>query len=128
MNYRYLLNERRSIILRDKSTIDEMLNFTRQKDGSWGDSNSVDDRVTSLIWALMVLEPDVCSRYYEIVEMDINQKPLVIKPQYKGQFVNTGEWQAQQTEEDYLPMVIGSGNSSSNMGEEDLNNSGWRRV
>jgi hypothetical protein len=41
--------------------------------------NIQDDRVMSLIWALMILETDITEQYFEIVERDKNNKPSRIK-------------------------------------------------
>jgi hypothetical protein len=34
----------------------------------------------SLVWAIAILINDICKRYYEIISMDDNQRPLKIKP------------------------------------------------
>jgi hypothetical protein len=34
----------------------------------------------ALTWALMILHSDIVERYFEIVELDLNGKPRVIRP------------------------------------------------
>ena len=80
-NMRYFLNEMRSVKIRDIKTLNEIKDFIRHPNGTWSGrtASTLDDRVMSLVWALAVLINDVCKRYYEIVSLDDNQRPLKIK-------------------------------------------------
>lgn len=79
-NERYWINELNAVELNDINTINELKTFIRQSNGTWsarGDEQ--DDRVMSLIWCLMILDVDICQKYFEIVERDKNNKPARIK-------------------------------------------------
>lgn len=83
MNMRYYVNELVAVKLRDLATIHELKGFIRYPNGTWAakeESNSYDDRVMSLIWALMVLDNDIVDKYYEILQTDDNKRPLKIAP------------------------------------------------
>jgi len=79
MNMRYWMNALRAVNIYDKATINEMRTFIRYPNGSWrkktGD-NTFDDRVMALVWALFLLENNIAERYYDIVEVDDDGKPL----------------------------------------------------
>lgn len=81
-NMRYYLNEMQCVELRDIKTLQELKDFIRHPNGSWKGrtANTLDDRVMSLVWALNILQNDICRKYYEIITMDDNQRPLKIKP------------------------------------------------
>ena len=82
MNMRYWVNQLNVIRFNDVHTINELKSFVRYPNGTWAakrDGGSLDDRVMSLIWALIVLENTVTERYYEITEYDDNQRPLSLK-------------------------------------------------
>lgn len=82
MNMRYWTGELRSVVFRDKHTIEELKTFVRYPNGTWSaqkGSAVYDDRVMSLIWALMILDNNVCEQYFEIEQYDDNNKPKIIK-------------------------------------------------
>ena len=81
-NMRYFLNEMRCIKLRDIKTLMELKDFIRHPNGTWSGrtANTLDDRVMALVWAVAILINDICKRYYEIISVDDNQRPLKIKP------------------------------------------------
>lgn len=82
MNMRYWINQLNVIKLNDIQTINELKTFVRYPNGTWAakrELSCLDDRVMSLIWALIVLENSVTERYYEITEYDDNQKPLALR-------------------------------------------------
>lgn len=81
-NMRYFLNELRVIKLRDYKTLLELKDFIRHPNGTWSGrtANTLDDRVMSLVWAIAILQNDICRKYYDIVSFDDNQRPLKIKP------------------------------------------------
>ena len=80
-NMRYFLNEMRSVKIRDVKTLQEIKDFIRHPNGTWSGrtASTLDDRVMSLVWALAVLQNDICRKYFEIISMDDNQRPLKIK-------------------------------------------------
>lgn len=81
-NMRYYMNEMRVVKLRDTKTLHELKDFIRHPNGTWSgrSANTLDDRVMSLVWAIAVLQNDICKKYFEIVSMDDNQRPLKLKP------------------------------------------------
>jgi hypothetical protein len=81
-NMRYFLNEMRSVRLRDVKTLQEIKDFIKHPNGTWSGrtANTLDDRVMALVWSLAVLQNEICKRYFEMISMDDNQRPLKIKP------------------------------------------------
>lgn len=82
MNMKYWLSELYSVQLRDKHTLEELKTFVRYPNGTWKavkGNNIHDDRVMSLIWSLMILETAITEQFYEIVEVDRNNKPAIIE-------------------------------------------------
>ena len=93
MNMRYWVNQLNAVKFNDIQTISELKSFVRFPNGTWAakrDGSSLDDRVMSLIWSLIVLEDSVTDSYFEILEYDDNQKPLKLKSLDYGvkEFVN----------------------------------------
>lgn len=81
MNMKYWLNEVYAVNLRDTNTLEELKTFVRYPNGTWKaikGTNVQDDRVMSLIWALMILETSITEQYYEIQEVDKNNKPALL--------------------------------------------------
>lgn len=79
INMRYWVHELKCIIFRSKETIEELRAFQRNPNGTWcAKPGYDDDRVMSLIWALMILDSSLIQRYYDIVELDDNGKPKSI--------------------------------------------------
>jgi len=81
-NMRYFLNEMRSVRLRDVKTLQEIKDFIKHPNGTWSGrtANTLDDRVMALVWSLAILQNEICKRYFEMISMDDNQRPLKIKP------------------------------------------------
>lgn len=78
-NMRYWLTELHSLTLRDIGTVDELKIFVRYPNGTWAaqkGTNSFDDRVMALIWALMILENTIAEKYFEITSFDDNNRPM----------------------------------------------------
>ena len=78
-NMRYWINELLAVSLRDIETVNELKTFVRYPNGTWAAQKGVDshdDRVMSLIWSLIVLEPLLTEKYYEVIARDDNGKPL----------------------------------------------------
>lgn len=82
VNMKYWLSEVHAVTLRDSATLDELKTFVRYPNGTWKavkGSSIYDDRVMSLIWALLILETTITEQYFEIEQYDKNNKPAMIK-------------------------------------------------
>jgi hypothetical protein len=82
-NMRYWLNELKAVKLRDINTLKEIKNFIRFPNNTWGarpGNDSFDDRVMSLIWALIILENEICVKYFDVAKLDDCDRPLILKP------------------------------------------------
>ena len=129
MNMRYWVNELNAVKIRDINTINEIKNFIRMPNGTWrarAGTDMWDDRVMSLIWALMILETTLTERYFEIEKYDDNGKPLIIKSLYEDfrEFSNTLPiYNDTNSNASYLPMSLGGDDSGSDI--NDLQTSGW---
>ncbi len=79
-NMRYWVNHLASVKVNDPKTISEFETFIRHPNGIYRKRNDAfyDDRVMSLVWALFILEPEICQQYYEITDFDNQHKPLKI--------------------------------------------------
>ena len=80
---RYWLNELKVVRLRDINTLKEIKNFIRFPNNTWGarpGNDSFDDRVMSLIWALIILENEICVKYFDVAKLDDCDRPLILKP------------------------------------------------
>lgn len=79
-NMRYWVNTLQTVKINDLDTISELETFIRYPNGTYRKKNDTyfDDRVMGLVWALFMLEPEVCTQYFEIQEHDEQNKPLVI--------------------------------------------------
>ena len=134
MNMRYWTGELRSVIFRDKDTIEELKTFVRYPNGTWAaqkGSAVYDDRVMSLIWALMMLDNNVCEQYFEIEQYDDNNKPKIIKRfDYNVQsFMNPlSLYSIDETKESPdLPVMFTTSGETHVPGDmRDLSNSGWK--
>lgn len=131
MNMRYWLNELRVVSLQDQETVNELKNFVRHDNGTWSARRGLDihdDRVMALLWSLMILETSITSRYLEIIKMDDNDKPLIIKPLDYGiqafQSSPGNYFSTSDTHIDLLPIVMGHlGDDNGEL--EDLAEQGW---
>jgi len=82
MNMRYWVNELRVIKFHDINTLKELKNFIRYPNNTWGarpGSDSYDDRIMALVWALIILENELCSQYFDVVKLDDYNRPQLIK-------------------------------------------------
>lgn len=82
MNMKYWLNEMYSVVIHDNNTFEELKTFVRYPNGTWKaikGTNVHDDRVMSLIWALMILENTITEQFFEIESTDDNNKPALIR-------------------------------------------------
>lgn len=137
MNMKYWLTESYSVVLRDGQTLEELKTFVRYPNGTWKAIQGInihDDRVMSLIWALMILESSITEQFFEIVEYDKNNKPLMIQSLDYGtrQFSDTiGTYTNENSNYSTLPVYI---DSDTYLNEEtteqqrdmvDLSEQGW---
>tara|TARA_R110000787_G_scaffold100723_3_gene205803 strand:+ start:777 stop:2525 length:1749 start_codon:yes stop_codon:yes gene_type:complete len=85
INYKYWLKELKAVQINSSRTIEEMKNFIRYPNGSWSARSGYhDDLIMALIWGLMILEPMICEKWFEIVEWDDRKKPRIIKQDDHG--------------------------------------------
>ena len=78
---RYWINELKCVDIRSKAAVEEMKNFVRYPNGSWAAQPGFDhdDRVMAMVWALLILENSVIQKYYNVMEIDDNQRPAKIE-------------------------------------------------
>jgi hypothetical protein len=132
LNQRYWINTMRCVQINDADTVMEMKDFIRRKNGTWGAKDgSHDDRVMSLIWALMILNEEIAPYYFDIVDKDETGKPKVIKPIDYGikYFMRPSSMYANEKDPlagDALPTFMGTSDISTNPDVDDLFMQGWR--
>ena len=83
VNLKYWLTEVYSVVLRDNMTLEELKTFVRYPNGTWKAIQGInihDDRVMSLIWALMILETTITEQFFDVIEYDDNNKPRMMEP------------------------------------------------
>jgi hypothetical protein len=132
-NMRYWLNELRAIKIRDINTLIELKNFIRYSNGTWGarpGADNWDDRVMSLVWALVILENELAEKYFEVQEYDDNKKPLKIKSLDYGikYFINPNSiYNNEKNKTDYVPspVIIKGNNEEQNNDIDELQQGGW---
>lgn len=82
-NMRYWLETLRVVRIPDEETIKEMETFIRHPNGVWKKRNGkdiYDDRVDSLIWTLLILDPTVATGYFDIDGFDDQGRPVKVIP------------------------------------------------
>jgi hypothetical protein len=139
-NMRYWLNETMRVKIKSVDLLNELKSFTRNKNGTWSArSGELDDRVMGMAWALIILDREVCEKYFEVLEFDKNQKPFKIRRlsySQPGEFVDdfgilTNRKIAQNdNEEDFNEMpsfFTNYGNEPENPEMDDLISQGWER-
>jgi hypothetical protein len=133
-NMRYWVNELKSVKLRDLKTLNELKNFVRYPNGTWAakpGSDQWDDRVMSLIWALMILDEEITEKYFDIEQRDDNKKPLKIRQLDYGikYFMNPSSMYStsSNSQEASTPLpIVFQGNSENEHSEVvDLESQGW---
>lgn len=82
-NFRYWLNTLDSFHTSDVNTIAELETFIRNPNGIYKRASGKvrDDRVMALIWAYLILEPEICANYFDIIEYNDHGKPCQIEKQ-----------------------------------------------
>ena len=133
-NMRYWINELNVVRIKDLKTLMELKNFVRYPNGTWaakpgGDSH--DDRVMSLIWTLMILENEITEKYFEIVELDDNKRPLRLKSldYVIKYFINpTSMYNNEKNKDEGIPMPIlfDIGTSPEKTDINDMEEQGWK--
>jgi hypothetical protein len=132
-NARYYYSDKGAVILRNEQALEELFkDFVKQPNDTWGAiSGKHDDRTMALIWALMVLDKDLCERWFTIEEFDDCGRPLKIIPLDHGvkyfesaTSIYTNEQVARIEQSRLAPMVFGGGTEQI---EEitQLENDGW---
>lgn len=79
---RYYVNELFAVKIRDIKTLIELKSFVRKENGTWAATDGTgihDDRVMSLIWAILILDDELVSKYFEVLDYDENKRPLRLK-------------------------------------------------
>jgi hypothetical protein len=137
VNMRYWMNEVRALKIRDLKTLNELKGFVRYPNGTWAakqGSDSWDDRVMSLMWGLMILETELCEKYFEVAEYDKNKKPLKINSLDYGvkYFINpTSIYSNEKMGTDGLPplpIVISQDGNQEHNEIADLESQGYRHL
>ena len=137
MNMRYWMGELKVLKIRDLKTLNELKRFVRYPNGTWAakpGADSWDDRVMSLMWALMILENDLVEKYFEIAEYDANKKPLRIKSLDFGikYFINPASMYNNEKDGAMgtppLPIVMQGDNSNEFNEITDMESQGWIKL
>ena len=132
-NARYFYNDKQSLVFRNEQALDELFkDFVKVNDTWQAISGKHDDRTMALIWALMVLDKDLCERWFYIEEVDDCGKPLVITPLDMGigfferaTSIYTNENVERIEQSRLAPLTFGSGKSEG-LGEiEQMKADGW---
>lgn len=131
INQRYWINTLDAVKINDLQTVEELRDFVRMPNGTWKAKNDKhDDRVMSLGWALLILHEKLISKYFEVITMDENNKPAVIRP-YDwgvGTFKNPGSLYNNEVDTgnyNVIPTFVGNG-FGFDTDLNDLMQSGWK--
>ena len=137
-NMRYWVNELKCVKLRLKLAVEELKNFVRYPNGSWAaqPGYEFDDRVMSLTWALLILENSVVQRYYNVIEIDDNQRPakIELRDYIDQKFSNfLQDYNTQNIDDSWkpAPVYFEDINIFGNDGPNDMDlmeAEGWRRI
>lgn len=80
MNAKYWLEHIQSVTIYDVNTLKEYETFRRKVNGTWSAQDGFyDDRVMSMVWALIILETEICQKHFNILAYDAIGKPKIIK-------------------------------------------------
>lgn len=116
-NMRYWVNELEAVQIKDANLVRELKDFIRYPNGTWAAKRGAgyhDDRVMALIWNLIILEDEIVTRYFEIAQMDRNNKPQRLKQFDFGikYFMNPTSIYSNEGREDSFadtpPIIIGN--------------------
>jgi hypothetical protein len=81
-NMRYWVNQLEVVHVRDINLLKEFKNFVRYPNGTWAAKKGAgyhDDRVMSFIWSLIVLDKVLVDKHFEVIQLDSNNRPLILK-------------------------------------------------
>ena len=80
-NFRYWVNGLKCVKINDLDTILETYNFVRLPNYTYSkrSDKDLDDRVFSFIWALFILDPSLVTKYFNILEIDEQGRPMKIQ-------------------------------------------------
>jgi hypothetical protein len=112
-NMRYWVNQLEVVQIKDMNTLKEMREFVRSANGTWGAKKGAgyhDDRVMSMVWALIVLDEAIVSKHFEVVKLDNNNRPLILKQLDFGikYYLSPGSFFNQKDNNMALPSIIGN--------------------
>jgi len=132
-NMRYWVNELKAIKFRDINTLKEFKTFIRYPNNTWGarpGADSYDDRVMALVWALIILENELCSRYFDVVKLDDCDRPQVLKSLDYGIRGVISPLSLYSNEKDSgintaLPTIFQEDAASADLEMDDLRRQGW---
>jgi hypothetical protein len=136
LNMRYFVNEVKAVQFRDIETLKELKDFVRYPNGVWRAKGTThDDRVMSLIYALYILEKELTERYFDVVELDEQGKPILIEPMDFGVAMFEQSTSIYLDNEimgigsNYVPAIVfGMGEESAIDDIADLQAEGWMRL
>jgi hypothetical protein len=123
-NMRYWINELNSVIIQDVRLVKELKDFIRYPNGTWAAKRGAgnhDDKVMSMIWNLIILDDEIVKKYFEVIQLDKNNRPLQIKQYDFGikYFMNPTSVYSNEQEDSFTsasPILIGNAmNQSSDM-------------
>lgn len=80
-NMRYWVNHLQTVMVHDPTTISEFETFVRFPNGTFKKKSDTyyDDRIMSLVWALFILETNICQQYFDVVDLDMQDRPMKIR-------------------------------------------------
>jgi hypothetical protein len=80
-NFRYWTNSLNAVKLHDLDTVLELHNFVKLPNYTFSKrtEKDLDDRVLSLVWALFILDPNIATKYFNVLDFDDQGRPLKIK-------------------------------------------------
>lgn len=81
-NFRYWINSLKAVKFNDLETLLEIDNFIKLPNHTYSKKSDkyLDDRVFGLIWALFILDPSLVGKYFNILDLDDQGRPLKIFP------------------------------------------------
>ena len=134
MNMRYFVNECNSVNIRDIDTLIEIKNFIKYPSGKWAAKpgmDMLDDRVMSLGWALIILDNDICKRYFDILRYDGNNRPVEIRRYDHDYGIKVNKkmfgWSA-EADDDVDTIIFTENNTSTTPVINDMKAQGWTMI
>lgn len=134
INMRYWVNELKCVKIRDINTLKELKGFVRYPNSTWAARagiNEWDDRVMSLVWALIILDDELVEKYFEVEEYDDNRRPLRLKSLDYGikHFVKPDSIYSESSYASEksmpLPILMQGNNLDESSDINDLESQGW---